>query len=42
MQTNQTKKEIVQKIQAESFPAYKNYEVKRLQKLLKCSPDANP
>jgi hypothetical protein len=35
MQTNQTKKEIVQKIQAESFPAYKNYEIKRLAEIVK-------
>lgn len=29
-------------MQAESFSAYKNQEVQRLQKLLKCNPDAEP
>lgn len=32
----------MQKIQAESFPAYKKYELERLQKVLKCNPEAEP
>lgn len=43
MEKHQTvKKDIVHKIQAEYFGAYKKHEMERLQKLVKCNPEATP